>query len=142
MCPVRTNAGQVFRDMVDTCAGSRRSGLPESSGRKRMARQASLRVGRKATGWPRTALGSRGWRLWKDIRPLPWIFRTCLAVMACGPGCVQPGTRPCGPPALAAESARTLPMRPVWTLGERWDEGCPRTHAGHDAARARVNLLV
>ena len=66
MSPDRTHAGQLFGDMVDTCAGSCRSGVPRSSGRKRIVGQTSLRVGRKATGKPRTALGSRGRRLWKD----------------------------------------------------------------------------
>ena len=33
----------------------------------------------------------------------------------------RPGTRPCGHPTLAAEPARTLPMRPVWTVGEGWN---------------------
>lgn len=44
----RTHAGQVFRDMVDTCAGSRGSSAPGSSVWNRMARQ------------PRRALVSRG----------------------------------------------------------------------------------
>ena len=66
--------------------------------------------------------GPRPARLPHTNSPLPVCGE---APCACGPGCAQPGTRPCGPPALAAKSAPTLPMCPVWTLGEGWGEaGC------------------
>ncbi len=59
--------------------------------------------------------GPRPARLPHTNSPLPVCGE---APCACGPGCAQPGTRPCGPPALAAKSALTLPMGRQSVRGE------------------------
>lgn len=69
-CPDLTPRGQAFGDMVDTSAGSRRSNVPRSSVRTRIAQRPSVGVDRKATGPP------PGWscRLWNDTQPPAWPF--------------------------------------------------------------------
>ena len=66
----------VRRHGLHIQAGSRRSRVPRSSVRKRMAQQPSVAVGRNATGCPRSALGSRNWRPWKDTQPPAWTRQT------------------------------------------------------------------
>lgn len=39
------------------------------------AQQPSVEVGRKAMDWPRSALGNRRWRAWKDTQPPVWTQR-------------------------------------------------------------------
>lgn len=69
-CPDLAHRGQAFGDMVDTSAGSRRSNVPRSSVRTRIAQRPSVGVDRKATGPP------PGWscRLWNDTQPPAWPF--------------------------------------------------------------------
>lgn len=66
---VRRHGGHLY-------AGSRRSRVPRSSVRKRIAQEPSVAVGLKATAWPRKALGNRRWRPWKDTQPPAWTLRT------------------------------------------------------------------
>ena len=53
--------------------------LPRSSVRNRIAQQPSEGVERRATGWPRKALGRRSWRPWNDTQPPAWTLRTWLS---------------------------------------------------------------
>lgn len=50
--------------------GSRRSRVPKSSDRKRIAQRSSAEVGRKAMAWPCNGLGNRRWQPWTDTQPL------------------------------------------------------------------------
>ena len=57
-CPDRRHGRQVFGDMVNTSGDSRRSGVPSRRSGSGWPSSRRPAVGRKATGWPRRALGT------------------------------------------------------------------------------------